>query len=36
MQDLDLESNGSIGQQEFEHAVSKMPDFHNTFSFEYN
>lgn len=33
MKDIDLESKGSIEQMEFEHALSKLPDFRHTFSF---
>lgn len=30
---MDMESNGSVGQMEFEHAVGKMSEFSNSFCF---
>lgn len=33
LQEMDLHNNGSLGEFDFIHAISKVTEFHNTFSF---
>ncbi|XP_053684591.1 calcium and integrin-binding family member 2-like [Sabethes cyaneus] len=34
LKEMDLQNNGSLGEFEFIHVISKVPEFHNTFSFK--
>ncbi|XP_055531643.1 calcium and integrin-binding protein 1-like [Wyeomyia smithii] len=34
LKEIDLQNNGSLGEFEFVHVISKVPEFHNTFSFK--